>query len=159
LSHRCLGSPIVLAVVVTVTVASAALVPLRACEAGLIVHVAPIGAPEQLSAKVPLAPLGVNARSYVAACPAVTDWLVEEPLAAPVVKSSPVPDSATLCGLPEALSARVTAPVLAPPAVGVNVTLIKQLPLGATGAVVLHVVPLAATLKSPVAAIVVKFKA
>jgi hypothetical protein len=43
-------------------------------------------------------------------------------------------------------------------AVGVNVTLITQLLLAATGALVLHVVPLAATAKSPVTAIFVKVR-
>jgi hypothetical protein len=40
----------------------------------------------------------------------------------------------------------------------VKVTLITQLPLAATGALVLQVVPLAATAKSPVAAMPVKVK-
>jgi hypothetical protein len=43
-------------------------------------------------------------------------------------------------------------------AVGVKVTLITQLPLAATGVLVLQVVPLAATAKSPVAAMLVKLK-
>jgi hypothetical protein len=43
-------------------------------------------------------------------------------------------------------------------AAGVNVTLITQLPLAATGALVLQVVPLAAMAKSPVAARLVKVK-
>jgi hypothetical protein len=40
----------------------------------------------------------------------------------------------------------------------VNVTLITQLPLAATGVLALQVVPLAAMAKSPVAAMVVKVK-
>jgi hypothetical protein len=43
-------------------------------------------------------------------------------------------------------------------AVGVKVTLITQLPLATTGALVLQVVPLAATAKSPVAAMLVNVK-
>jgi hypothetical protein len=42
--------------------------------------------------------------------------------------------------------------------VGVNVTFITQLLVAATGALVLQVVPLAATAKSPVAAMPVKVK-
>lgn len=48
------------------------------------------------------------------------------------MKSSPVPVSVTVCGLPTALSVMVTAPVLAPPAVGLKVTLRVQLALAAT---------------------------
>jgi hypothetical protein len=47
-------------------------------------------------------------------------------------KSSPVPASVTVWGLPSALSVMVTAPVLAPPALGSKVTLRVQLALGAT---------------------------
>ena len=129
------GKFIVFAVVVTVTVAFAALVPLSASDAGLIVHVAPAGAPAQVSASVPLAPVGVNARLYVAVCPAVMDWLVEEPLAAPAVKSCPVPVRVTVCVLlllPLLSSVTAIAAVRAPPAEGVNVTLIVHVPLAAT---------------------------
>jgi hypothetical protein len=45
----------------------------------------------------------------------------------PIEKSSPVPESATVYGLPGALSERVSVPVLLPPWVGVNVMLIVQL--------------------------------
>ncbi len=48
------------------------------------------------------------------------------------VKSIPVPISATVCGLPGALSEMVMLPLRAPPAVGVNVTLIAQLAPAAT---------------------------
>ena len=41
----------------------------------------------------------------------------------------PVPLSVIVCGLPEALSVMVTAAARAPVAVGVNVTLMVQLPL------------------------------
>jgi len=50
------------------------------------------------------------------------------------------------------LSVRVRLPERMPVAVGINSTLITQLLLAAAGALVLHVVPLAATAKSPVAA-------
>ena len=44
----------------------------------------------------------------------------------------PTPVSGTVCGLPGALSAMLTAAFLVPVAVGVNVTLIWQLPFGGT---------------------------
>ena len=43
------------------------------------------------------------------------------------VGSNPVPPKLTVCGLPEALSVSASDPVRAPPAVGVNVTLMAQL--------------------------------
>jgi hypothetical protein len=57
-----------------------------------------------------------------------------------------------------ALSVSVRLPERLPAAVGVNVTLITQLLLAATGALVLQVVPLAATAKSPVTAMPVKVR-
>ena len=47
-------------------------------------------------------------------------------------KSIPEPVSETVCGLPAALSLMVTAPVLVPVVVGLNVTLMVQLALAAT---------------------------
>ena len=70
----------------------------------------------------------------------------------------PVPLKPTTWGLPLALSVSVRLPERLPVAVGVKVTLITQLLLAATGALVLQVVPLAATAKSPVAAMLVKVK-
>ena len=65
---------------------------------------------------------------------APTAWLpkvrlVGERLAAGAV---PVPERLTLCGLPVALSVRVTAAVRVPAAVGLKVTLIVQLAPAAT---------------------------
>ena len=57
---------------------------------------------------------------------------VDEPGGAVKVKSSPVPVSATVCGLPTALSVMVTTPVLVPVAVGLKVTLRVQLAPAAT---------------------------
>jgi hypothetical protein len=63
-------------------------------------------------------------------------------------KPRPVPESATVCGLPEAVSITASAPVLAPAAVGANVTLIVQpAPAGR------ELPQLLVWLKSPVAAI------
>jgi hypothetical protein len=42
----------------------------------------------------------------------------------------PVPVKVTVCGLPAALSLIVTAPLLVPVAVGINVTLILQAAVG-----------------------------
>jgi hypothetical protein len=68
----------------------------------------------------------------VAVPPGETVAEVDEPGVAVKVKSSAVPVSATVCGLPTASSAMVTAPVLVPGAVGLKVTLRVQLALTAT---------------------------
>src|SRR5579864_61232 len=65
-----------------------------------------------------------------------------------MVKSVPVPDSATVWGLPFALSITVMLPLRAPVAVGVKVTLIAQLMVAANDAPQLFV-----SAKSPEAAI------
>ena len=70
----------------------------------------------------------------------------------------PVPIKLTTCGLPLALSVSVRLPERAPAAVGVNARSITQLLLVATGALIVQVVPLAATEKSPVATILVKLR-
>jgi len=70
----------------------------------------------------------------------------------------PVPLKLTVCGLPLALSVSVRLPERLPVAAGVNVTLITQLLLAATGVLVVQVVPLAVTAKSPVAAMLVKVR-
>ena len=57
----------------------------------------------------------------------------------------PVPVRLIVCGLPVALFAIVSVADRAPEALGVNVMLIMQLPLGATGLLVVQVVPLATT--------------
>jgi hypothetical protein len=112
------------AVVDTVTSAVDGVVPFKWRELGLIVHVAPAGAPAQLKVNVPAASTGVNASVYVAVCPAATACEVDEPLAGPALKSSADPERVMLSGLPEALSVTRTVPVRTPPTVGVNVTLI-----------------------------------
>jgi hypothetical protein len=50
----------------------------------------------------------------------------EPPVATLIVKSVPIPVSATACGLPEALSVIVTLAARLPVAVGLKVTLIEQ---------------------------------
>ena len=71
----------------------------------------------------------------------------------------PVPLKLTTCGLLLALSVSVRLPERPPVAVGVNVRLITQSLLTSTGELVLHVVPLVATAKSPVTAMLVKINA
>jgi hypothetical protein len=72
--------------------------------------------------------------------------------------TTPVPLKLTVCGLVVTLSVSVRLPERLPVAVGVNVTLITQLPpLAATGALVRQVVPLAVA-KSPVTPMLVKLK-
>ena len=74
--------------------------------------------------------------------------LVTAPGAGPTVKSVPVPASATVCGLPVALSVMVTVAARAPAAAGMKVTLMVQLAPAATGLVALHVVPAVVMAKS-----------
>jgi hypothetical protein len=62
-----------------------------------------------------------------------TGWLKDRPLGVRLTTGAvPVPVRLTVCGLPAALSEMLTAAVRVPAAVGVNVTLIVQLPLAAT---------------------------
>ena len=58
-------------------------------------------------------------------------------------EAMPVPVKDSVCGLPVPLSARVSVAERAPAALGLNVMLIVQVPFGATGVVVVQVVPLA----------------
>ena len=112
----------------------------------LIVQLAPaFSEPPQLlvCAKSPLAVMPVMLNGTVPLLVSVTDWvalvvptgwlpklgLVGDNVAAGPV---PVPDRATVCGLPLALSVTVSVPVREPPVVGVKVTLIVQLALAAT---------------------------
>jgi hypothetical protein len=60
-------------------------------------------------------------------------------------EATPVPVKDNVCGLPVPLSARVNVAERAPAALGVKVMLIVQVPFGATGVVVVQVVPLATT--------------
>jgi hypothetical protein len=69
---------------------------------------------------------------YCACPPCVT---VCVPVGETTAKSTPTPDRVTACVLPAALvllSVKVTVPLAAPVAAGVNVTLTVQVPLGVT---------------------------
>jgi len=124
--------------------------------------------PEVAMAKGPETAIAVNVRLPLPELVRVTVW---ELLVVPTgsdgkvgaadkltVGPVPVPLKLTVCGLPLALSVSERLPERLPVALGVNVTLIAQLLPAATGALVLQVVPLAATAKSPVAAMLVKVK-
>ena len=95
-------------------------------------------------------PKAVILSEYFAVCPAATLAEPDPPEATPKVKSSPEPESPTVCGLPEALSVTERVPVLVPPAVGLKVTVIVQFAPAARAPPQLFV-----SEKSPLAAIVV----
>lgn len=80
----------------------------------------------------------------MAVCPALTVALDVE-LAA-IEKSSPLPLRATVCGLPVALSAIESVPILLPPIVGSKKTAMLQLVPGATWFVQLLITPKSAAL-------------
>lgn len=87
------------------------------------------GAPLQVRLTDPVKPpSGFNCKLYVAGCPAVIVTDVEPPPAALNEKSVPVPDNETVWGLTVAASLTVRVPIRFPAAVGLNVTLIAQLP-------------------------------
>src|SRR5258708_29426349 len=92
----------------------------------------------------------VAATVNVAVCPTVTvrltGWVVIDGATEDVVE--PVPVSEIVCGLLEALSVRVNAPVRVPVVVGVNLALIVQLTPAATE---LPQVPTPPRAKSPLA--------
>jgi hypothetical protein len=99
-------------------------IPLKVTDDGDIEHVELAGDPEHVRAIVPLKPgLPTNEMGYVAVAPAATVADPPEPPLPPdTLKSTPVPVSVSVCvnGLP-APAATVSAPVRAPPAVGMKV--------------------------------------
>jgi hypothetical protein len=108
-----------------VTIAVKVCVPVKVTEAGDTLHVPAAGAPEQLSATVPVKPLmGATLSVYTTDLPAFTVCELGE---AEAKKSVPVPERDTAWGLLAALSAIVIAPALAPVAVGVKLMLMVQL--------------------------------
>src|SRR5271157_1454017 len=64
----------------------------------------------------------------------LTSWLLKDRLVGDRVTPGavPVPERATVCGLPEAVSVMVRVPFRVPDAVGVKVTLMAQLAPAAT---------------------------
>jgi hypothetical protein len=65
---------------------------------------------------------GVRLSEYVALPPGETATDEDEPDAGPIEKSAPVPESATLCGLPYPLSETKTVPSTVPLALGSMLT-------------------------------------
>lgn len=127
------GAPCVRAVVTTCTFTKVAEATFNVTELWLSEHLDACGAPLQAKLTVPVSPPpGARLKLYVAVPPAVTVAEVENPSHAATEKSSPLPESATVCGLFWALSVMVSVPVRPPAAVGVKVTLIVQLALAAT---------------------------
>jgi hypothetical protein len=108
-------------VVVTLTVAKTGVTPPTLTDDGDIEHVELAGAPEHVSAIVPLKPVPPTRDiGYVAVAPAVTVAEPPEPLLPPdTLKSAPVPRSAIIGEIAEMT---VNVPVRLPPAVGVKVT-------------------------------------
>jgi hypothetical protein len=88
----------------------------------------------QLRFTVPLNdPDGVTARLKDAVCPAAMVAEFEDPEAGPIAKSGAavaVPDRATVCGLPTALSVTLKLAVALPAAVGAKMILMVQLAPG-----------------------------
>jgi hypothetical protein len=147
------------AIVVSDTCAVCAVVPSAAAtEVGVTVQVERFGAPVQVKATVPLnPPTGVMVTLKLSVLPAVTfctDVGPVNPKSGAVFV--PVPVSATVWGLPVALSVIVKVPVRIPVAVGVNVTLIVQFAPAASGVaggvIGQAVVPVLVSAKSPDAA-------
>lgn len=81
-------------------------------------------------------PDGPRDKVNVALCPALTVFELGDPGASEIVKpgaASPVPMRATACGLPGAVSMTDRSAMRNPPAVGLNLTLAVQVPVGAKG--------------------------
>lgn len=89
------------------------------------------GVTAQLRLTIPLNdPVGAIARLKDAVCPAVMVAEFEDPEAGPIEKPGAavaVPDRATVCGLPTALSVTARLAVALPAAVGAKTTLMVQL--------------------------------
>jgi hypothetical protein len=111
------------AVVVTLTVAVAAVLPLNVTEAGETAQVASVGAPLHVKATFPLNPVPpVNDMGYVAVAPADTVADVpESPLPVAKVRSAPVPLSITVSGLSNS-GVTVRIPPALPPVLGAKPT-------------------------------------
>jgi hypothetical protein len=106
-------------------------VPLSVTELGETEHVDCAGAPLQVNVTLWLnPPPGATATMYLAACPGATVAVDGEDAAR--VKSCPVPDSGTVCGLPLALSVTYKTPSLVPLVVGSKNTPMEQVAPGST---------------------------
>src|SRR5205823_4235683 len=99
-------------------------------------------------------PVGVMVTVNMRVFPAFTFWVPAGPVNAKSGAAVPFPLSASVCGLPPALSATDSVPVRAPEAVGVKVTLMEQLAPAAkvAGLVGQAFAPVLVAAKSPEAA-------
>jgi hypothetical protein len=129
--------PAVPAAVVDILAVAAAAVPwVTLTEAGTVQTGAGVtaGVIAQVRLTVPLNdPDGVIARLKEAVCPAAMVAEFEDPEAGPIAKSGAavaVPDRATVCGLPTALSVTLKLAVALPAAVGAKMILMVQLAPG-----------------------------
>ena len=136
------------AVVVTTALKVDAVVALTEVVAGTV-QVAAAGAPVQASEAVPAIPSPPIESVKVTLEPALNFAEPELPVAIPNPSDAvpPVPERATVCGLPEAPSLIDKLPVWLPVALGVNVTVTVQLPFDTITAPQLF-----ASAKSPVVA-------
>jgi len=124
-------------------------------EDGDTVQVAPVSAPAHARATADLSPpVGVMVTVNMRVFPAFTFWVPAGPVNAKSGAAVPFPLSASVCGLPPALSATDSVPVRAPEAVGVKVTLMEQLAPAAkvAGLVGQAFAPVLVAAKSPEAA-------
>jgi hypothetical protein len=116
------SAPVVLAVVVTLTLESVAVVALTASVAGTT-QVAPVGAPVQLSEAIPLIPAPPMESEYVAVAPPQPSPNWNRPGAIPRANElAPVPVSEIVCGLLGTLSVMVRVQLCGPVLVGVKLT-------------------------------------
>ncbi|MFY9531890.1 MAG: hypothetical protein WBC04_17810 [Candidatus Acidiferrales bacterium] len=91
------------------------------------VHAAVAGAPAQPMAMEPVnPPIGVNAKSYFAACPGPIVAEAEPPVATVSEKSVAAPVNATVWGLPGTLSFTFITPMRGPAAAGLKTTFTVQ---------------------------------
>jgi hypothetical protein len=124
------GATVEAAVVATLTVTFVGLLGFNVTVPGVGAQEESSGAPVHVRVTVWLnPPPGESSKGKVATWPAATLAEVLEPDAGVKLKSWPVPESATACGLPGALSVIVSVPVMLPLAVGSKNTPIVQLTL------------------------------
>src|SRR5207248_408564 len=124
-------------------------------EDGDTVQVAPVSAPAHARATADLSPpVGVMVTVNMRVFPAFTFWVPAGPVNAKSGAAVPFPLSASVCGLPPALSATDSVPVRILEAVGVKVTLMEQLAPAAkvAGLVGQAFAPVLVAAKSPEAA-------
>jgi hypothetical protein len=118
------GNTPLAAVVATVTVACAAVLPAKFTVAGFSAHVTALGVPLHVTATAPVNEVGDNVTVYVAVWPAIT---VAEVLADDNAKFEPMPLRFTVCVAGVASSAIIRVAVCVPAAIGAKLTGIVHL--------------------------------